>query len=203
MHEKVRLICIDMQNDFTSEGGKFYLPRPSVDFARNVLFPFLEDRGIVVAEIASDYRQPRPGDDRDCCRPGEWGYESIVPSVIRNGRQWVKSMNSPVWTRNGIGDPSAQPGEPFPDPNGFGEWLTDHVGGRNDVLKVVLFGLTADCCVLSTVQELKWRGYDVNVLSEATDMRSGDPEEKELFLNTSPFIFWGSAIRWVDLQHLL
>lgn len=192
-----------MQNEFTSEGGKYYVPRPSVDFVKNVLFPFLEERGITISEIVSDYRQPRPGDDRDCCRPGEWGYESIIPPFIRNGRQWVKSMNSPVWTRKGIGDPRMDPGEPFPDPTGFGEWLFEHVGGRNDVWKVVLMGLTADCCVLSTVQELRWRGYDVNVLSEATDMRSGDKEEKDVFLHTPPFTFWGAVMEWEELQHLL
>jgi len=203
MSSKDAIICIDLQNDFSTEGGRCYQRRPSVGFLVDEFFPFLEKEGISVTEIISDYRQPRPGDERDCCRPGEWGYESLVPDNIRRGTPWVKSMNSPIWTRSGIGDPTAIPGEPFQDPEGFGEWLEDHAGKRQDVRHAVLIGLTADCCVLSAVQELRWRGYDVVVLSEGTDVRSGDSSEKERFLSTPPFTFWGRGISFADLKELL
>ncbi|MBN1390898.1 MAG: cysteine hydrolase family protein [Candidatus Thermoplasmatota archaeon] len=199
MSRRTALVCIDLQNDFATRGGRYQIPGPSIDLMVNIMFPFLMEYGISIAEIVSDYRQPRPGDDRDCCRPGEWGYESLVPPALRKGRQWVKSMNSPVWTRKGIGDPSVVPGSPFPDPAGFERWLDEHVGKRDEVV-VVLFGLTADCCVLSTVQELRWRGYDVHVLSEATDVRSADQDEKRRFLSTAPFIFWGRTVGWEELK---
>lgn len=203
MSSNVSLLCIDLQNDFSSNGGSFYKERPSVQFATDILFPYLMERKQLVAEVISDYRQPRPGDDRDCCRPGEWGYESILPPSLRKGKQWIKSMNSPVWTRNGIGDPESEPGEPYPDPNDFGEWLNKHVGPRDHIDTVIVFGLTVDCCVLAAVQELRWRGYNVRVLEEATDLRSGDQEEKAKFLSNPPFTFWGSSIRFDEFQRML
>lgn len=62
-------ILVDLQNDFASEGGKFYSPKPSVKFLKNDLFPLLVDKKIKLNEIISDYRQPRPGDRGDCCHP--------------------------------------------------------------------------------------------------------------------------------------
>jgi nicotinamidase-related amidase len=200
MSQNVQFISIDLQNDFSSEGGICYNFRPSVQFVKETLFPYLIGRSMVASEIVSDYRQPRAGDDRDCCRPGEWGYNSILPDDIRKGSKWVKSMNSPVWIREGIGDPDRTPGEPFPDPGGFNDWLLDHIGDKDEVDLVVLFGLTADCCVLSSVQELKWRGFEVRVLSDATDVRSGDQDEKRKFLSTPPFSFWGKSIGWDELK---
>ncbi|MGA1848694.1 MAG: cysteine hydrolase family protein [Thermoplasmatota archaeon] len=196
----LELLCIDLQNDFATEGGKCYTYRPSVDFVKNTFIPYVEESGIGINEIVSDYRQPRPGDDRDCCRPGEWGFESLIPLERRKGKQWIKTMNSPIWTRAGAGIPMDNPGLPFQDPVSFGNWLLKQIGGREDVGSVVVFGLTADCCVLAGVQELKWRGYEVSVLSEATDVRSGDQEEKKRFLSGPPFTFWGKAISFEELR---
>ena len=58
------LLCVDLQNDFASPGGIFYNYRESVRFVTDELFPFLEERGVGVSEIVSDYRQPRKGDSR-------------------------------------------------------------------------------------------------------------------------------------------
>ena len=203
MSKKISLLCVDLQNDFSSEGGSFYEFRPSVQFLIDTFFPFLQEKGIKVSEIISDYRQPRPGDDRDCCRPGEWGYESIIPDIVRNGRQWIKCMNSPVWTREGIGDPDSKPGEPFPDPDGFRVWMEEHIGTREEIDSVVVFGLTADCCVLAAVQEFRWRGFDVRVLVEGTDLRHGGRIEKKQFLTSPPFTFWGSSINYNELLKLI
>ncbi|MGA1793672.1 MAG: cysteine hydrolase family protein [Thermoplasmatota archaeon] len=203
MSSEIPIICIDLQNDFASEGGRCYRRRPSVDFLTKEFFPYLRGRDITIAEMISDYRQPRPGDERDCCRPGEWGYDSLLPGDLRKGDPWIKSMNSPIWTRPGIGNAHARPGEPFQDPRGFGNWLTEHIGSREEVRSAVLVGLTADCCVLSAVQELRWRGYNVLVLSEGTDVRSGDQLEKERFLSHPPFTFWGSHVSFPDLKRIL
>lgn len=202
MSKRIPLICVDIQNDFSSEGGVFYRHRPSVQFMKEILFPYLSEKRIKVSEIISDYRQPRPGDERDCCRPGEWGFDSILPGHLRNGKPWIKSMNSPVWTRKGIGNREIEPGEPYPDPDNFRFWLDDHIGPRGDHA-VVVFGLTADCCVLATVQELRWRGYEVKVLEEATDLRSGDQNDRTEFLTKPPFTYWGSSIKFEELKDLI
>jgi len=192
---RARLLAVDLQRDFTRPGGACYVPRSSVGFVTGVLFPFMRDEGLLAAEIVSDYRQPRPGDERDCCKPGEDGYTSELPASLRKGVQWVKCMNSPLWTREGIGDENAEPGLPYQDPGRFDAWLLDHVGPPDEA-RVVVFGLNADACVLCAVQELAFRGYEVYVLDEGTDVASGDQREKEDFLGGAPFTHWGKRVRW-------
>src|SRR3989344_6560006 len=102
---KTKIVSIDFQKDFTMEGGRCYKPRPSVDFVKNTLIQYLGEKNIKIAEIISDYHQPRPGDRGDCCRPGEWGYESEIPVAVKEKDIWIKCMNSPLWIRDNIGDP--------------------------------------------------------------------------------------------------
>ncbi len=198
----IKFISVDFQNDFSSKDGLAYVFRPSVDFVKNIFVPFLRDEGIKVAEIVSDYRQPRPGDSGDCCHPGEWGFESEIPDDIKLEKAWVKCMNSPIWVRENGGVAGKIPGVPFQDASGFGEWLEEVVGSPKDV-EIVLFGLTVDCCVLCTAQELCWRGYKVRILEEAVDTYSGDKEEKEWVINNPPLINWAKVVSWKELQSRL
>ncbi|MFA6503229.1 MAG: hypothetical protein WCT45_03185, partial [Candidatus Paceibacterota bacterium] len=175
--ESFSFLAVDLQNDFATEGGKHYKIRPSVDFLKTTLFPFLEKQNIKIGEIISDYRQPR-GSRRGSCVPGTWGYESIVPREIVKA-QWIKCQNSPLWTRENIGDKDKIPGLPYEDPRGLGEWLANNIGNPDEVTPIV-FGLTVDCCVLSTLQELKWRGYHPKVLVEGVDHYSGIEQDKNV-----------------------
>ncbi|MBI4134702.1 MAG: isochorismatase family protein [Candidatus Sungbacteria bacterium] len=190
-------LSIDLQNDFTTEGGKHYTPKASVSFLKETLFPFLEEKNIKVNEIISDYRQPRPGDRDESCVPGTWGYESIVSKELVKSL-WLKCMNSPIWIRENIGDPNKGPSLPYQDPKKFDEWLRENLGEPGKVIPVV-FGLTIDCCVLSTLQELSWRGYYPWVLKEAVDHYSGKPEDKEAVLKTVASN-WAEIIVWEDLR---
>ena len=65
---------------------------------------------------------------------------------------------------------------------------------------IVLFGLTVDCCVLCTAQELNFRGYNVYILEEATDTYSGSLEEKEIVLNNPPLTNWAEKISWEEVK---
>ncbi len=199
-----KIVSVDFQNDFSLPGGISHKnrPRPSVDFTRETLFPFLRQRGLKIAEIISDYRPPRPGDRGDLCHPGEWGYESIIPADVKNDNIWIKCMNSPVWVRENIGETAKTPGLPYQDPESFNKWLLETVGRPEDT-EVVLIGLTADCCVMCTGQELNWRGYKVHVLKEASDTDSGDQAEKEYILNNPPARNWVFPISWDELKAIL
>jgi nicotinamidase-related amidase len=203
MLEGIEFISVDLQNDFATEGGICFDDRPSVDFISKTLIPFLRDNDMMVSEIMSDYRQPRRGDPRYCCIPGDWGFSSILPRDIVKGRVWIKSMNDPTWIRKNGGKADEEPGEPYQDPGAFDEWLEENVGTYEEVDLLILFGLTADRCVLCTAQQLAFRGYDVRVLVEATDVASGDPDELSSLLNNTPFKYWSDPISFDEVKQLV
>lgn len=203
MTEGIELLSVDLQNDFTTVGGICFENRPSVGFVKEILVPYIRESGLLINEILSDYRQPRKGDPRYCCKPGDWGFESILPRDIVKDETWIKSMNDPTWVRLGGGDPEREPGEPYQDPAAFDRWIDRNIGSLEDTDMIIVFGLTADRCVLCTAQQLAFRGYDVRVLKEATDVRSGDPVEKETFLMNTPFQYWAEPINFDEMRSLL
>ena len=197
---KYEFVAVDIQNEFASEGGKFYSLKPSITFLQETIFPFLKEKGLKINEIISDYRQPRPGDGGDGCSPGTWGYESLVPDELRKSL-WVKSMNSPIWIRDGVGDKNKTPGKPYPDPAKFAAWVEENVGKPGEV-RPVIFGLTIDCCVLSTIQEFRWRGFEPIVIREAVDHSSGKEEDKEAVLTKTAIRWWAEVLNWEDFKKL-
>ena len=197
---KYEIIAVDFQNDFGTEGGRYFTPKPSVEFLQQKLMPFFKENHLKINEIISDYRPPRPGDRGDCCHPGEWGYQSIIPSEFVKST-WIKCMNSPIWVRENIGRKKQKPGLPYQDPEGFVDWLEKNIGKPNEI-KPVLIGLTIDCCVLSTLQELSWQGYYPMVLREGVDHASGKITDRDQTLS-NPVPNWGEVINWDKLQKLL
>ncbi len=195
----IQVITVDLQNEFASKGGKCWRQRPSVDFLKQIFFPFLEERKMQIHEIISDYRQPRQGDRGDCCYPGTWGYQSIIPDKLRKSL-WIKSMNSPVWVRKGLGKPGFS-GLPYPDHQAFETWLKKNIGKPERVVPL-LIGLTIDCCVLSTLQELSWLGYAPVVLRQGVDHRTGRIEDRDQILE-SPVSNWARVVEWGKLREEL
>jgi hypothetical protein len=193
---RYEFIAIDIQNDFATEGGKFYTVKPSIKFLRGILWPYLRQKGLKVNEIVSDYRQPRPGDGGDACHPGEFGYESILPNDLRKSL-WIKCMNSPIWIRKNIGDPTKEPGQPYPDSEAFGKWVEENIGLPEEV-RPIIFGLTIDCCVLSAIQEFRWRGFSPIVISEAVDHVSGKEEDKKVVLEKTAIKWWAEVLIWEE-----
>lgn len=200
---KTTFICIDFQKEFTRPEGKWFNPGESIKFIKETLAPYFRDKNIKVAEIVSDYRQPRPGDSGDGCYPGTVGYESDLAEDVRKGDQWIKSKNSPIWIRKSRGDKYAIPDVPFEDPETFTKWLLENVGSPEET-QIILFGLTLDCCVFATAQELDWRAYKVFVLKEATDTAHADMEQKDFILsNVSNLKNWAKVISFYELDNLL
>lgn len=195
---KYEFIAIDIQNEFATEGGKFYSPKPSIKFLNETLFPYLKEKDIKISEIISDYRQPRPGDGGDGCHPGTWGYESLVPEELRKSL-WIKAMNSPIWIRENGGDSSKTPGKPYPDSEAFGKWIEENIGTPKTI-RPVLFGLTIDCCVLSAVQEFRWRGFEPIVIKEAVDHSSGKEEDKSVVLEKTAVSWWSDVMSWEEFK---
>lgn len=200
---KIKIICIDLQKDFSQKRGKHFRPHLNVDFIKNEVIPFLRENKIKVAEIISDYRLPRPGDPDDSCNPGKTGYESELPDDVKDNNIWIKCMNSPIWTRENIGEINKKPGVPYQNPELFTQWLNEIVGKPEEVDMVILMGLTADCCVFCTAQELCFRAYKVKILSEGVDVYSGDQKEKEQILNNYPLSNWAEPISWEELKKIL
>ncbi|MEK6963841.1 MAG: hypothetical protein AABX70_05410 [Nanoarchaeota archaeon] len=198
----IRFICVDFQKEFSTLDGKCYRPRPCVEFIKNTLCPFFREKNLKMAEIISDYRQPRPGDRGDSNYPDTEGYISEIPEDVKIKPEWVKCMNSPIWTRKNIGKPD-KPSLPYQDPSGFVHWLHTVIGKPSEVDRVIVLGLTLDCCVFCLAQELNWQAYKVQVLVEAVDTYSGGSEEKELILNHPPLLNWAKPIFWDELRKTL
>ena len=185
---KYEFIAVDIQNDFATEGGKFYTYKPSITFLKENIFPYLKEKNIKVNEIVSDYRQPRPGDYGEGCIPGEWSYESVMPKDLQKSL-WVKCMNSPIWIRKNGGNPKKKAGLPYADSKKFGKWIKKNIGNREDTTPVI-FGLTIDCCVLSTVQEFRWRGFNPIVI-------------RDIVLEKTALRWWGKTMNWEDFKKLI
>ena len=139
-------------------------------------------------------------------------------------------MYSPVWVRENRGNPDGEPGLPYQDPKGFNKWLAETIGTPAEILStpaktigrpveitgthletvvthsqtpdVIIFGLTVDCCVFCTAQELAFRGYNVKILDEGTDTRSGSVDERKHILTSPPLKYWASSISWQDFQKI-
>ena len=195
-----KLISVDFQKEFTSPEGQWFNPGKSIGFIKETLVPYCREHDLKVFEIISDYRQPRPGDAGNGCYPGTPGYESEIPKDVKIGETWVKCMNSPIWVRENIGTSQLQPGLPYQDPSRFTRWLKSTVGSPEKVDFVALIGLTLDWCVFCTAQELCWRGYEVKILAEGTDVVGGDEIYKQQILTKSPLLNWASVVTWDELQ---
>jgi nicotinamidase-related amidase len=193
------IIAVDLQNDFCTEGGVHYHPRPSVPFIKETFLPFVRERSYRVAEIISDYRKTERGAKSSTCVPGQWGFESIIPSDVKHPSVWVKAAPSPAWTRAGAGQENQPPGEPYPNPDAFSAWLRRVIGAPSTQQEIILIGLVLEVCVLSTLQELKLRGYQVKVLFEGVDTYSGNVEQKQLLFETL-FPFWGEGVSWTEMK---
>ncbi len=190
----MKFLSVDFQRDFSREGGQCYRSRSCTRFIVKSLIPHLIRSSTRTAEIISDYRLPRPGDDYQCCVPGTDGYISDVPDEVKEAPVWVKCMNSPLWTRDNAGDPNNDPGLPRQAPTELSDWFLKMLGNPGEH-EIVLFGLTLDCCVLCTAQELTFRGYQTRYLVEGVDSYSGDLEEKKSLLNGIA-LNWGKPIQW-------
>src|SRR5690606_24028566 len=196
----IHIVSVDLQNAFCAEGGALYRPRPCVPFITQKLLPFVRERGYRIAEIISDYRSAERGSSSGCV-PGEWGYQSLSPADLKHPSVWVKAAPSPAWTRAGAGRADQRPGEPYPDPDAFSAWLRTTIGAPSADQEIILIGVMLEICVLSTLQELKYRGYQVKVLSEGVDTFSGSLEQKQQLFEAL-FPFWGQALSWAQLQEI-
>lgn len=199
----IKFISVDVQQDFSAKGGKHYKIRPAVQFIKNTLLPYLQKKKIKISEIISDYRREYNRKDNNTCVPGTWGYSSEIPVKNKNKNVWIKCQNSPLWVAKNIGNPKKKPSAPYQDPKAFTRWLNGTIGKPEDVDIVVLVGLTLDCCVFCTAQELKFRRYKVRILKEATDTYNGTKQEKEMILKNYPLINWAKPITWKELQKIL
>ncbi|GEM_PF-388042 len=202
------IISIDYQNDFCSPTGKFYKKRDCHTFIEQEFIPFLKDKNIKLAEIISDYRLPRPSEHEAYCVPGTSGYLSAIDATVKIGTPWIKSMNSPDWMRQHGGNPAETAGVPYQDSQAFTDWLIKTVGSPDQAGTVVLIGLTLDCCVLCTAQQLYFRNYKVKILKEGTDtyapesikhLLATDVDYKEILFSTTHGM-WSQLITWKELK---
>lgn len=193
---KVRLLSIDMQNDFVSEGGRWYKRKECVDYFKFFVAPFLREGGFRLSMIVSDYTLPRNNGSCSYCVPGTWGFESIVPEDLVNPNRWIKAARSPTWVREVSG------AYPVQRPDQFTQWLAESVGNPSPDLLVCLMGVDLECCVFCVVQELYLRGYNVMIIPELVDMASGRGDDKIQCLELL-YRIWAKPLSWQRARDLL
>lgn len=192
-------ICVDYQYDFVHPNGLNFCKGLSVNFINDELIPYLYNNRIKVSEIISDYRLPRGKSTNESCVPGTNGFNSLLPNKIRKGKQWIKCMHNPIWVRENIGIINTKLGEIYQNPNAFSDWLNENINSKN----VVLFGETAECCLLQVASELYFRGYNVYILYEATDPMNERLEYKDLIMYHSSISIYAKTINFVQLKEML
>ena len=197
---KIKIISVDFQKDFTEKEGFAYKPRVSVDFVKNTFVPFIRKNKIKIAEIISDYREIPLSPRGFFCQPGTVGYESEIPNEVKIKDVWIKCQHSPVWIRKNIGIEKRKLGTPYADPKKFEKWLDKNIGNPKKIDFVVLIGLTINCCLLSVAQELFFRGYKVKILKEATDDFGGSIQDKENAFKILKGNRWADPISWNELK---
>lgn len=193
------LISVDFQYDFADKQGLNFNRGSSADFVKSTLIPFLKNNKIKVSEIISDYRLPRGKSKNESCVPGTKGFDSLIPQELRKGKQWIKCMHNPIWIRKNIGKENIQLGEIYQDSEAFNSWINEHISHR----KVVLFGLTTDCCVLQTASEFYFRGYDVYVIYEATDPMNERLDYKDEIMYHSTLAIYAKIIRFSEFKEMI
>lgn len=196
---KFDYICIDFQSDFVDIDGKNYIKGASVDFIKNTLFPLFTQNDIKVSEILSDYRLPRGKSKNQSCVPGTKGYESLLPNNLRKGNPWIKCMHNPLWVRDNIGVANAPVGNLYQNPQAFNEWVEQNIFHQD----VILFGETAECCLLQTASELYFRGFNVYYIYEATDPMNERLEYKDNILYHSTTSIYVKTIRYKEFLNLM
>ena len=193
------LICVDYQYDFANENGVNFNKGKSVNFIKSTIIPELISKNIKALEIISDYRLPRGKSKNESCVPGTKGFESLLPSEAKKGTPWIKCMHNPLWVRENIGDMSKQPGKPYQDPLAFNNWIDKNIHQK----KVVLFGLTAECCVTQLASELYFRGYDVYCIYEAIDPMNERLNFKDEILYHSTLTLYAKIIHFDEFTKMI
>ena len=199
--QKLYFLCVDYQFDFASPEGKASVIGDSPLFIANTLIPFLELHEIKVSEIVSDYRLPRGKSCSETCVPGTLGFQSLLPDHIRVGKQHIKCMHNPLWTRENIGVADQPIGKEYQSPELFNRWVSHHFPEKT--IPIVLFGETMECCLLNVAQELYFRGYDLFVLYEATDPMAARQIYKDDIIHHSSLSLYTKCITFKDLCSML
>lgn len=192
-------LCVDFQYDFVEEDGLNYNKGKSSAFVKKFLLPYLKKKGVCVSEIVSDYRLPRGKSKNESCIPGTKGFDSLIPQNLKKGKPWIKCMHNPVWTRDNIGLANREPGDLYQNPDAFNEWLTQHITHN----KVILFGLTAECCLLQVAAELYFRGYEVFVIYESTDPMNERLDRKDEIMFHSTLSIYAKTIYYNDFLKMM
>ena len=172
---RTAVIIIDMQNDFCAAGGWFDAKGANIEPMRrpvpvlNALLPTLRDAGVTVlwvnwgnrADLAnlppSVFHAGRPSGDG-------FGYGDTTP----NGHSPILERNS--WGAAVLDDLSVDPGDILVAKSrfsGFADNELDSVLRNRAITTLVFMGINTDRCVLATLMDASFLGYDCVLVEDA------------------------------------
>lgn len=175
------LLCVDLYNDFLSEGGKLNPAIQQVAQSNGLLANL---RSIVAAARAAGiavYHVPHhryePGDYLD------WKYPS--PSQLAGAQR--RSFEKGTWGGAFHDDFQVQPGDLVVTehwgPSGFPNTDLEHKLRRFGKEKIICVGLMANTCIEATARIGQELGFHVTLVRDATAARSAEAMHAALEIN--------------------
>ncbi len=181
---RTALLVIDMQRDFCAAGG--YMHRLGRDLERlrapigpiRRLVDAARRAGLFVAHTregyAPDLSDLQPWKAAGPVHEAIGGEGPLGRALVRGERGW-----------DFIDELAPAPGEPVYDKAGYGAFATTTLGddlAERGVGAAILTGLTADCCVTSTLREALDRGLDCMVIEDCVAAASARRHDAALDL---------------------
>jgi len=161
--EKYALLILDMQNDFLKPDGKLPIDRgqaPKILEAINRLLTYLPGKGIEVVYIGNEFSKSDTVANwfrNKAALQGTEGAELTEDLTLVNNSYFAKNQ-----------------------PDAFSNHAFDQYLRKKKVTKLLIAGVFADQCILSTVKGALQRKYGVYVIADAIGAKTDRDLDKAL-----------------------
>ncbi len=166
------VLVLDIQNDFLHENGSYVKTfgleetKPLREMVENVLIPFLkrlDDLGIKIILIKSNYRQGMFKNIKNLCIKGSFGekFYRNIDKMFSKARIFVKNCNDALTSRE----------------------LLDYLL-NNKFETLIIVGITGTTCVTKTAESALEKGFKVIIIEDCVASRkSRRRDQEEYFKN--------------------
>jgi nicotinamidase-related amidase len=195
--DNTAVIVIDMQNDFCGEGGMSTVSGTNLDMMRKPIEPI---RRVLAAARKRDMPIIYT---REGHRPDGSDLTPVKTYRSRLGGAGVGDMSplGRILIRGAVGhaiipELAPEPGDPIVDKVGSGCFYgteMEHLLRNRGIRNLIFVGVTAECCVHTSIREASDRGFDNLLLSDCTSGITPELKEAALAIIRNPFTLFGTV----------